>query len=79
MQILHCVEMQFQCVLCIFRAVERLIFLIALIVRYFNRALTHQFDRTSLCRRLPSANDCTPCYSWLIYNMRPLSNLPSNI
>jgi len=42
------------------------------------RQLTRQFDRSSLCCRLPSANDCTSCCSWLIYKMQPLSNLPSN-
>jgi len=37
-----------------------------------------QFDRSSLRRRLPSANDCTSCWSRFIYKMRPLSNLQSN-
>jgi len=37
-----------------------------------------QFDRSSLCHRLPSANDCTSCCSWLIYKMQPLSNLLSH-
>jgi len=29
-----------------------------------------QFDRSSLCCRFPSANDCTSCWSWLIYKVR---------
>ena len=44
------------------RAVERLIFLIALIARLI----------------ILIVHDCTSCWSWLIYKTRPLSNLPPN-
>jgi len=37
-----------------------------------------QFDRSSLCRRLQSANNCMSCCSRRIYKLRPPSNLPSN-